>query len=157
MCSSASIRSFLIGTDILLWSPVLGLRTRSEMPSSPSWFLLEPDDLGKLFENAGPLATFYAKINFGFAFGLFGPKTRADLNWIRDIRNAFAHATTSISFQSPEVLEACGQIHTKPRDPGPLDPGTLDLPEMQYLGAAQQLSMDLLKIATRDEPGPVLP
>jgi hypothetical protein len=56
----------------------------------------------EIFVN-GPLRSFSSKIFLGFALGLYGPLLKKDLNVIRNIRNAFAHAMMPITFDSPEV------------------------------------------------------
>lgn len=59
---------------------------------------------------SGPLSTFSAKIRLAYAFGVIGTETRRDLNLLRTIRNAFAHARTPVSFDTPEIAKACGLI-----------------------------------------------
>ncbi|MCP5368890.1 MAG: hypothetical protein H6907_21350 [Hyphomicrobiales bacterium] len=46
----------------------------------------------RVFKGRGPLASLSAKIEVSYCFGLIGPKTREDLNRIKDIRNQFAHS-----------------------------------------------------------------
>jgi len=41
----------------------------------------------KLFDFEGPLGTFSAKIAIAYALGIFGPKTKHDLDLIRRLRN----------------------------------------------------------------------
>jgi DNA-binding MltR family transcriptional regulator len=62
--------------------------------------------LERLYERGGPLGSFSAQINLAFALGLFDEKTRIQLDTIRFIRNAFAHARKSISFRTPEIAAA---------------------------------------------------
>jgi hypothetical protein len=54
----------------------------------------------------GPLRGFEAKIRIGFTMGLYGLETKHNLDCIRAIRNAFAHAVIPISFETPEVRAA---------------------------------------------------
>jgi len=68
---------------------------------------LSNNDVASLFDNDAPLASFSARTNMAFAMNIIGEKTRADLKCIRDIRNAFAHARISLSFETPEVADAC--------------------------------------------------
>jgi hypothetical protein len=56
-----------------------------------------------LFRYPKPLSSFAAKIEIGYATGVYGLLTRDDLNTIRKIRNAFAHATIIIDFDTPEI------------------------------------------------------
>jgi hypothetical protein len=45
-----------------------------------------------------------------FVLGLIGPETRKDLDYVREIRNAFAHAKNIISFDTPEVVTVCARL-----------------------------------------------
>jgi hypothetical protein len=65
--------------------------------------ILTPKELGSMFEYPGPLSSFGAKIQLGYAIGLYGVIVRKDLDIIRRIRNAFAHAKKPISFDTPQV------------------------------------------------------
>lgn len=60
-----------------------------------------------LFRSNGPLWSFEAKIRIGFSMGLYGAETKTNLDCIKAIRNAFAHAVIPISFDTPEVMAAC--------------------------------------------------
>ncbi|MGA7562926.1 MAG: MltR family transcriptional regulator [Desulfobaccales bacterium] len=53
------------------------------------WML--PDAPEELFKSVGPLATFSARIDIAYAFGLISPLERRDLHLLRKIRNDFAH------------------------------------------------------------------
>lgn len=68
---------------------------------------LSNNEIASLFENDAPLASFSARINMAYALSIIGEKTRADLNCIRDIRNAFAHSRTTLAFEMPEISDAC--------------------------------------------------
>jgi hypothetical protein len=68
---------------------------------------LEGKDVDDLFGDMKPLSTLSAKIKVGYAFRLFGPLTRGDLEKIRGVRNAFAHASRLIDFSTHEVAQAC--------------------------------------------------
>ena len=62
---------------------------------------------GKLLEellgNGAPLSTFSNKILMAFAVGVVGATTRKDLDRIRKIRNACAHAVNPISMDAPDL------------------------------------------------------
>jgi hypothetical protein len=64
----------------------------------------------ELFENDGMLSSFHAKIFMGFALGLFGEEARNDFTKIKNIRNAFAHAPRSLSFETPEIAGECEKL-----------------------------------------------
>jgi DNA-binding MltR family transcriptional regulator len=68
---------------------------------------LDDGEEADLLENTGPLATFSARIDFGYALGLYGKKAKRDLNLVREIRNAFVHSHRHIDFETPEVVELC--------------------------------------------------
>lgn len=89
----------------LVWSSVVedNLRRRllKSMRDLPS------DVQDQLFEGYGPLASFSARTKLSYALSLIGPKTRANLDRIRAVRNAFAHTGTSLSFATPQVANVC--------------------------------------------------
>jgi hypothetical protein len=108
-----------------------------------------------------PLNTFHGKIVIGYALGIFGPKTRADMDAIRWIRNQFAHRPDPITFDQPDVAKKCmglrisrlpslGGLHA------PLDDRAS--PRDHYIAAAQRISGRLLIAAranhTGDRPKP---
>ena len=57
--------------------------------------------------------TFYRKIQKASAAGANGPKTTADLIWIKNIRDAFAHSRKAIDFRTPEVIAALIFLHSQ--------------------------------------------
>lgn len=63
-----------------------------------------------LFEGEGPLGSFSAKIKMCHALSLITTNARADLMRVKNIRNVFAHATGMITFQTPEVGDACSKL-----------------------------------------------
>jgi DNA-binding MltR family transcriptional regulator len=75
---------------------------------------MKPQELSLIFEGNGPLATFSNRIRFGFALGIFGPKARNDLDLIRRIRNAFAHARRPLSFKTPQIIQLCDSFDLAP-------------------------------------------
>ncbi len=64
----------------------------------------------KLFGARAPLREFSAKIEIGYALGLYGPLTYSDLDVVRDVRNAFAHTRQPIDFNTLEVANVCRRI-----------------------------------------------
>jgi DNA-binding MltR family transcriptional regulator len=75
-------------------STALELLLRHVMPNTAK------DDL---FQGSAPLASFYARTNIAFAFGLVDEDSYRDLNLIRDIRNEFGHGILSLTFDSPPI------------------------------------------------------
>jgi hypothetical protein len=78
---------------------------------------LSSKDDALLFGLERPLGSFSGKITFGFAVGIYGQVTRTDLNLIREIRNAFAHARIPVSFETPAIREAALQLQLPLRVP----------------------------------------
>jgi hypothetical protein len=51
----------------------------------------------------GPLRDFHSKIIIGHALSSFDVEMRLNLNIVRDIRNAFAHSRTLLTFDHPDI------------------------------------------------------
>lgn len=71
---------------------------------------LNSDDKRQLFDFNGPLGTFSSKILVAYAFNLFGPDTRHDLDLIRILRNEFAHSRRSFNFEMSAVKNVCNHL-----------------------------------------------
>jgi hypothetical protein len=71
---------------------------------------MEPDELSDIFGRLGFLSTFSAKITAGYAFRLYGKQTKADLEIVKDIRNAFAHSSIRVAFDTESVRSATESI-----------------------------------------------
>jgi hypothetical protein len=95
------------------------------------------DAAPELFEDFGPLSTLDAKIKMAHAMDLLGPQTRKNLGIIRTVRNVFAHTANAITFDTPEVAEACNALML-PIDRTPFTGGTpkFDTPREKYTGVA---------------------
>lgn len=74
-----------------------------------------------LFSGYGPLSTFAAKIDIGYALGLYGKQTRIALKSVKRIRNNFAHADKPIDFSDTINLPYCMSLKPK-RLSNPDDP-----------------------------------
>lgn len=61
----------------------------------------------ELFRHDGPLGSFSDKIRIAHALNIFGTATRSNLDIIRTLRNTFAHSMIALSFDTPEIAEAC--------------------------------------------------
>lgn len=66
--------------------------------------------LDTLFANNGALRDFSVRIKLAYALNLIGPGAYADLNILRDIRNAFAHSAHYLSFQNSDVAAMCQRL-----------------------------------------------
>ncbi len=72
-------------------------------------FALDADGCLKMFEDneTPPIPTFSCKIRLGYALGIYEKHIRDELNLIKGIRNAFAHARAPISFSDAVISDAC--------------------------------------------------
>lgn len=90
---------------------------------------LNSDRYNSLFGVDRPLSSFAAKINIAYAFNVISDATRGDLEAIKNIRNAFAHARKPITFKTPEIEVECGKMDFQAMLLGSL-PLELDLPKI---------------------------
>lgn len=73
--------------------------------------LKDTTDQKALFYSAGaPFGTFSAKIIAGKALGLFDQAIADEMNFIREIRNIFAHQLLSMDFDEPAIARLVSQI-----------------------------------------------
>jgi len=63
-----------------------------------------------LFDDYATLHSLNAKIRMAEALGLFGLETRQNLDVIQTVRNAFAHSLLVVSFEAPEIAQACNAL-----------------------------------------------
>lgn len=82
---------------------------------------LTSDDGRSLFDFRGPLGDFASKTLVAYAFNMFGPDTRHDLDLVRVMRNEFAHSRKSFDFTTPAVAAVCAQLRA-PDAPGAFIP-----------------------------------
>lgn len=57
----------------------------------------------RIFRGYGPLSSFSARIDIGYALSLYDEEIQRDLRALKDIRNAFAHTSTPYFFKSKKV------------------------------------------------------
>jgi hypothetical protein len=67
---------------------------------------IAPKSFGDLFGYDSPMGSFYNKVKVAHAIGMITDETRSNLDVIRAIRNAFAHAIVPISFNMSQVSNA---------------------------------------------------
>ena len=64
-----------------------------------------------VFRPDGPLGSFAARIKLAYLLGLIEPFARKDLDFIRRIRNDFAHGRNDLYFTTPRIKDRCKQLH----------------------------------------------
>jgi len=62
-----------------------------------------PNGAGMLFDPHAPLSTFSAKINLAYSLALIGPDIRRNADYMREVRNVFAHRVAPTNFRTKEV------------------------------------------------------
>jgi hypothetical protein len=72
---------------------------------------LSNNEHDSLFSGSAPLSPFSAKIQMLYAMGIIGKKIKHDLEAIKEIRNAFAHAKMSIDFDTPAIAAKLKGLH----------------------------------------------
>jgi DNA-binding MltR family transcriptional regulator len=60
---------------------------------------------GEMFRFSGPLGSFSAKINLGFMLGIYTADSWRDMDYIRDIRNSFAHDLSARDFKTQRMRD----------------------------------------------------
>ena len=90
-----------------------------------------------LFGRDAPLSSFSKLIRIAHAFGIIDAGIRRKCDCIREIRNAFAHSPIAVTFETPEVVNACRQLpmyyDSLPGNRDPSHPRSLYLSGCTYL------------------------
>lgn len=75
-------------------------------------FNLETDAklLSRLYGEYGALSDLAKVSQIARAINLIGPTTDQNIKYIKNIRNAFAHSLTHISFETPEISKECAKM-----------------------------------------------
>lgn len=76
--------------------------------------MLRLDEHSRLLEDENFFSSFYRKIELGHALRIYGPLTKSNLDTMRHVRNAFAHAKIPLTFDTPEVAAVCAQFTILP-------------------------------------------
>lgn len=71
---------------------------------------LTKDDVSRLFGRGAPLNSFSSKIEIAYMFELIDQAMRDDMRRIKDIRNAFAHTTRYVYFNSSHIADRCRNL-----------------------------------------------
>ena len=105
----------------------------------------------RIFSGQGaPLGTLSAKIAMGYALGLYGPQTRADLDLIRSVRNDFAHTPDPIFFADKRIAAKCKKLTSPERlDKDPIYRGfgmpfDLSNPRERFIYAARSIATEVV-------------
>jgi len=99
---------------------------------------LSNSELDGLFGRDAPLSTFSSLIRISHAFGVIDVEVRRDLDRIREIRNAFAHAIVPVTFATPEIIAACDDFIVCKHYYRPAKP-TAETARAKFLAASAQL------------------
>jgi hypothetical protein len=67
-------------------------------------------DAGRIFGMGGPLSGFAPKIEIAYMFELLDDRSRDDLRLIKSIRNAFAHTTRFVYFETDHIAQNCRKL-----------------------------------------------
>lgn len=59
--------------------------------------------VSQLFSNRGPLSDFHSKILIATGFGFITPVLGDNLHALKAVKNVFAHASTQVDFDTPEI------------------------------------------------------
>lgn len=68
---------------------------------------LNLEERRRLFGPEAPLSSFSSKIKIAYAMELCDRNISKELNLIREIRNAFAHSSKLLNFETKEVVDLC--------------------------------------------------
>ncbi|MDB5476497.1 MAG: Mannitol repressor [Phenylobacterium sp.] len=104
---------------------------------------LKASEVSALLDGDAPLATFSAKIRFGYAASLYGPLTRDDLDLIRLIRNTCAHSQRRVSFDLAVFSRPIERLH---RIKGHVETVLVggNTPRNRFIRAAMMIDMALM-------------
>lgn len=99
---------------------------------------LQQDDevASRMFKGHGPLATFSAKIEIGYLLGAYRAHTRKKMHTVREIRNAFAHSSTKITFKTQRIKDLCKNLS------GPVRKSKFDLSPQEIRLVVQAKEVD---------------
>lgn len=76
--------------------------------------ILDTARFKEVFRDAeAPLSTFSAKITLAHAVGIIGDEMRSQMDQLRRLRNAFAHAVKPIDFDHPTISAACLKLDAR--------------------------------------------
>lgn len=103
-------------------------------------FIDDPAVDRHLLGDGRPLDTFSVKIHLAYSLGLIGPKTYADLDLIRRIRNDFAHRHHEARFDLPPIADRCALLNV----PQLMELTSIEHPRYRFILAVAMLANHLL-------------
>lgn len=108
----------------------------------------------RLFDGGdAPLGTLSAKVGIGYALGVFGAQTCADLDLVRGIRNRFAHSAQARRFSDKIISDRCMALTTPTTIvPGLGEPFPLQDARSRYLATCRHVTMQLVAEINTDPP-----
>ena len=104
-----------------------------------------------LFDGDGPLAGFSRVIRVAYAFGIIDKNMERELQYVREIRNAFAHSRISFDFETPQVKAVC-ELFAKHYTDAPELKLSIDHPRMKFIGCVTAIFKVLAEAARKDKP-----
>lgn len=126
-----------VGTDrgcVLVWASMLDEMLRRVIEA----FLINDQKKTKDFlQNNGPLSSFSSRINAAFLLGLINDGEAKSLNWVRGIRNEFAHQY-GIKLDNSSLTDKCQNLYQHNVNDGAKFP-----PRLQYTSACGVILMQL--------------
>ena len=112
----------------------------------------------RLFDRAGALANFSARIDLAYTLGLFSAATYGDLHVIRDIGNYFAHHVEAASFDESPVRDWCDNFWmSRQRTESFKAPGESGRARDQFNSSLVMTALDLERVQTMVQPAPQPP
>jgi DNA-binding MltR family transcriptional regulator len=99
LCEESDRGSVLVGAAIL--DDCIEVLIRTYLSSKPH---VIKNAILPLFQNLGPMSSFWSKIRFAYAMDLIDEWAFRDLEIIRDIRNAFAHYCKPVDFSNQDII-----------------------------------------------------
>ncbi len=67
------------------------------------WLVADRDAARKLTKPSGPLGSFGPRVDVGYSLGMYGKVVRDDLLKVGELRNAFAHSASKVTFEGNEI------------------------------------------------------
>jgi DNA-binding MltR family transcriptional regulator len=82
-----------------------------------------------MFRSSGPLGSFSAKVDLCLMIGLFSPEAWRDLDYVREIRNEFAHRVGAHDFGADRIRGLCGNLKEFEKHLFPMPEREEDIPD----------------------------